>query len=166
MISRHRFGSAEKRTLKRVPCVVRGLFKTALFACFFMAGCQRSVESSVNTEPQKPLQEYTAENPREWQKEAPSHLPHGRMNLNGDHEIFVYLEPGASGEFHKGHYIEKIGIMDQDGRTIAVKEFKPGHHSPYTASFKLPPGSYRHYKLFSRCNLHDLWSAPFMPVRP
>lgn len=138
-----------------------------LFISATALSCGKPAESTANTEPRKPLPEYTAQNPREWDAYAQSHLPHGRLSLNGDRKISVYLEPALEKEhaFGAGHYIEKLGIMDKSGRVLALKEFSPNHRGPYSAEFTVPAGLLNDHKLFSRCNLHDLWSATFVPGR-
>ena len=130
-----------------------------LFVLSFAFFCGDSSANKPNRDPQKPQKEYTAETPREWQKYVQSHLPRFKSGINDSDEIFVYLEPPKQGEFHRGHYIEKIGIMDQQGRVLAVKEFAPGRSMPYNARFRLKENPSK-LKIFSRCNLHDLWSAP------
>jgi desulfoferrodoxin (superoxide reductase-like protein) len=59
------------------------------------------------------------------------------------------------------HYIEKIGILEGDKKILAVKEFT-FQDKIYIAKFSssILPKNRDKIKVFSRCVLHDVWTAP------
>jgi desulfoferrodoxin (superoxide reductase-like protein) len=110
-----------------------------------------------------PLPEYTAENPREWGKVAHEHIPSVTLSRkNGKDALLIsipLLKPSME------HYIERIGIMDENGKEIASESI-PRLANPITYAYFLLkdlPSNRQKLKAFAKCNLHDLWTAPLEP---
>ncbi len=112
-----------------------------------------------------PLREYTEENPREWGKIAEEHIPQARMTSDRGMEAIVIKVPLKKPS--TGHYIEKIGILDEKGKEI-VSEAIPRLPNPKTHAFFLTrdlPRDRSKLKVFIKCNLHDRWTVPMEDAR-
>lgn len=103
--------------------------------------------------PLTPRAEYSAEDPGEWSAEAATHAPIAELRESG---VYVrVLLRGAGPE----HYIEKIGILDEAGRD-AVPPRLLNSEPPTNIEALLPrPERSGRYRVYARCNLHDLWVA-------
>ena len=113
----------------------------------------------------KPLPEYTEENPREWAKIAPEHIPQAKMTSNKGRPAIVIQVPLKKGSTE--HYIEKIGILDEKGRVI-VSETIPRLPNPRTYAFFFVqdlPSDLKKLKIFIKCNLHDRWTVPLADAK-
>lgn len=112
-----------------------------------------------------PLPEYTEENPREWAKVAPDHIPQATLTTNKGMAAIVINVPLKKATTE--HYIEKIGILDEKGKEI-VSETLPRLPNPRTHAFfflhDLPPDKSK-LKIFAKCNLHDRWTVPLVSAR-
>lgn len=123
------------------------------FALLAIFGCLDPGEPG----PRKPQDEYTAKKPGEWKNIAKDHLPvikYHPMKTADNIEIFV---PGNS--FSESHYIEKIGIMDKEKRDVASKSFKRGERPGAFLTLDPIPEYSENYKIYVKCNLHDLWTV-------
>lgn len=123
--------------------------------------CENSADFGEKTREQEshlePLPEYTEKQAREWEPIKQDHLPQIWITEESGDEylrIFVPLkDPSPS------HYIEKVGLMNQKGKTLFVKEFgrSPGK---YDVKFKLQnEWDIATSRVFVKCNLHDLWTV-------
>lgn len=106
-----------------------------------------------------PRDEYTAEEPGEWVAFSESHAP--RVTLVRD---LVRVEVPLK-KIDRSHYIEKIGIMDAYGRDVVPARPFPREASDrrtVRADFEIADlrGDHEDYKIYAKCNLHDLWTAP------
>ena len=112
-----------------------------------------------------PLSEYTEDNPREWGNIADEHIPQAKMSSDKGKEAIVINVPLKNASM--GHYIEKIGILDEKGKEI-VSETLPRLPNPKTYAFFLTrdlPSDRSKLKIFAKCNLHDRWTVPFSSAR-
>ena len=105
--------------------------------------------------PLTPRAQYSAEDPGEWSAQAAAHAP--LVELRGANlHVRVPLR-GAGPE----HYIEKIGILDETGRDAVAPQLL-GRDLRASANIEalLPrPERSGNYRVYARCNLHDLWIA-------
>ena len=107
----------------------------------------------------KPLDEYTQETAREWQDVAPEHEIFLRdSRARGKVTLLAELK-NFNGSL--GHYIESMGIYDEDKEILKSYKF-PRSNQPIThAHFikdELPQGV--DLKVYARCNQHDIWVKP------
>jgi len=96
----------------------------------------------------------TAEAPGKWSGKIAGHYP--IANVVGN-TVSVVTPHGMSGE----HFIEAIYIKDASGKLLGLTKFTP-EDSAALASFQLADASID-FKVYSVCNLHDVWEAN--PVR-
>ena len=124
-------------------------------------GVSPEVEALYRTNgPLKPLPEYTMEKPREWENIADEHVPDVRLSrLTGKDAIMISVsieKPTMQ------HYVEKIGIMDENNKEI-VSETILRKPNPKTWAYFLIedlPVEKKGLKAFIKCNLHDMWTTP------
>ena len=112
-------------------------------------------ENQNQNQPITPQPEYTSEDAGEWEAIKQDHLPFTDVNLK-EKSIFVKVE---SKTFNETHYIEKIGIMNQDKVDLAVKSFNRTDKTEVAFQFKTFPEDWKHTKIYVKCNLHDLWTT-------
>ena len=119
--------------------------------------------------PVTPQSEYTAENPGEWAGLEGAHLPIVSVAEFGYEKKRVTITVADSRLFNSRHYIEKIGVFDENKRDLAVKEFNQADIvndgvKEWKAEFTLDslPENPK-IKAFVKCNLHDLWTTPLFP---
>ncbi|MEM4271010.1 MAG: desulfoferrodoxin family protein, partial [Candidatus Pacearchaeota archaeon] len=89
------------------------------------------------------------------------HLPHIEI-LNTSktkNNIKVHVE----GNFNQTHYIEKIGIIDENKNTLDEKVIEEGEEPFVTLSLDLTKESSKKAKVYVKCVTHDLWTAPIFP---
>ncbi|MCG9874792.1 MAG: hypothetical protein MH321_08405 [Leptospiraceae bacterium] len=120
-------------------------------------------------EPVTPQDEYTLEAPGIWSGLEESHLPIVLVTRKGRGEQKIAIRVQDTTNFSLNHYIEKIGIMDENKMDIAVKIFPDRTvyiDEPIDASFELSslPESPK-IKAYVKCNLHDLWTSPVYPQK-
>jgi desulfoferrodoxin (superoxide reductase-like protein) len=123
-----------------------------------VTGCGDDDSQSQRKYRSVPKPEYTREAPDEWAGLEDEHLPVVTFDPDSDPDITVRVNLKNPG---RDHYIEKIGIMDGDKKTLAVKEFRK-FEKIYMAQFssaKLPRDK-KGLKVFVKCSLHDLWTEP------
>ena len=110
--------------------------------------------------PMKPLAEYTVENPREWKSIASEHVPIVRKSINKGRNAVLIEVPLRRATTE--HYIQRIGILDENGKEIVSTAIQRLPNPPVYAYFDfdgLPFG--KKLKAYARCNLHDTWVTPF-----
>ena len=135
-------------------------YKLTIMAVIFlaaMAGCGKGNSERMQTDtPRAPLKEYTKDNPAEWVGLEEEHAPTVTIDDSSAENVIVRVKFPIKRD--PDHYIQKIGLMDKDGKDIAVKKFN--HMSDYwEARFSLPSIP-KGMKAYARCSLHDLWTAP------
>ena len=103
-----------------------------------------------------PQKEYSIGNAREWTEIEKEHAPTARRSVfEGKPAVLIEV---ALKKPDQGHYIEKFGIMDMQGKELAVTTIKR-ERNPLTYAYfdiKLLPWSGK-VKVFAKCNNHDLW---------
>ena len=67
-------------------------------------------------------------------------------------------------KFSERHYIEVIGIMDERGADIDTKYLQRTDKPIAILSLSKKDYDPDKVKVFAKCNLHDLWTAPLIPV--
>ncbi len=138
---------------------------------FCLGGCKSDQQSPPDdavkklyqgNKPIRPLAEYTKDNPREWKNIAHEHIPKVRKSTHHGEPAILIEVPLAKANM--SHYIEKIGIIDENNKDIAVvtilRQNNPKTYAYFPIS-QLPRG--KKLKAFAKCNLHDLWTAPIDP---
>ena len=109
-----------------------------------------------------PKKEYTEENPAEWEEVANDHLPeitYDEKESKGNIKVKV-----LGRKFSERHYIEVIGIMDERGADIDTKYLQRSDKPIAILSLSKKDYDPDKVKVFAKCNLHDLWTAPLIPV--
>jgi|JI8StandDraft_1071087.scaffolds.fasta_scaffold10771_5 desulfoferrodoxin (superoxide reductase-like protein) len=103
-----------------------------------------------------PQKEYSIGNAREWTEIEKEHAPTARRSVfEGKPAVLIEVSLKKTDQ---GHYIEKFGIMDMQGKELAVTTIKR-ERNPLTYAYfdiKLLPWSGK-VKVFAKCNNHDLW---------
>lgn len=118
----------------------------------FTAGCG-SREKEKSEGPVTPKSQYTKTAPGIWEDFAETHHP--QVEITGS-TVIVSLD-FINGP---GHYIEKVGIMNAQKKTLTVKEYEAGKVVPVNVKFKLADTVRKQsLQVFAKCNLHDLWVA-------
>ena len=137
--------------------------KLLLFAFSLMINfCTADFEHTENTEskpkvpPRVPKREYTEEVPGEWKSIANEHLPELKIDYSKKKENIHVKVPGH--KFTTDHYIEKIGIFDENFVDLDVKTFERGQDPIAILSLNFKDHNPEKVKVFVKCNLHDLWT--------
>jgi len=118
-------------------------------------------ESCGNSEDWKigkltPMQEYSEDDPREWQDIAKEHLPIARLSLNKGKEALLIENPDLHTSFN--HYIESFGALTLDGKEIDSSNVERTNiplNYGYIDRENIPRSD--SFKIFAKCNQHDLW---------
>ena len=144
------------------PIAVRSRAKFAKIVLISLAmglsPCLMSCKDSNQTGdgPLIPQKEYSIGNAREWTEIEKEHAPTARRSVfEGKPAVLIEV---ALKKPDQGHYIEKFGIMDMQGKELAVTTIKR-ERNPLTYAYfdiKLLPWSGK-VKVFAKCNNHDLW---------
>lgn len=150
-----------KNMITHIP-LLSVCFLLLLFSCSKEDRAERSEkvkELYQSSERLRPLKEYTAENPREWEDIADEHIPRVKKSIHLGKDAIVVTVPLKKATME--HYIERIGVVDKDGREIRAVSFKR-LPNPKTYAFFLISDLVGHEKMkvFGKCNLHDRWTAP------
>lgn len=118
------------------------------------------MEEEQKVEPKTPKEEYTAEDAGEWESIKEDHLPIVELDPK-EGVVNVWLNPK---KFNPNHYIERIGIMNQDKVDLVSKPF--GRQEEPRVSFVLKPfpSDLERTKIYVKCNLHDLWTVTLAEV--
>lgn len=116
-------------------------------------------ELYLGDKPVVPLKEYTRDIPREWSDISDEHIPRVQKTRHRGKSALLITVPlkNASNE----HYIEKIGILNEENREIISLTIPRQNNPPIYAYFRtseLPLNT--DLKAFAKCNLHDLWTEP------
>lgn len=118
-------------------------------------------------EPLTPQDEYTLEAPGIWSGLEESHLPIIQLERKGRGLQKITITIKETKQFNLNHYIEKIGIMNENKEDIAVKIFPEmtlNSTELIMAEFQMEsPVENNRIKAFVKCNLHDLWTHPLYP---
>jgi desulfoferrodoxin (superoxide reductase-like protein) len=169
-----RTGSAAKKTAIRLRFIRQVItrMKSKNIICMLAvtavcitasAGCKE--EYSISKKPYRsvPKAEYTKEAPDEWAGLEGEHLPVITFNEDRDPDISIMVNLTNPG---RDHYIEKIGIIDGNNKELAVEIFTTNDKifEAQFSSFTLPADKEK-LKVFVKCSLHDLWTAPLMDSR-
>ncbi|EGB13643.1 hypothetical protein DND132_0426 [Pseudodesulfovibrio mercurii] len=93
---------------------------------------------------------YTADDPGQWAKKAPIHLPQVSM---ADGKLTVQTKHPMSA----AHYIVRHTVVGADGKVIGAQVFTP--EDKPVSTYDLPPKG--EYYATSFCNLHDFWVTKF-----
>ena len=111
--------------------------------------------------PKTPKSEYTEKEAGEWEGIKLSHLPtiNIKPKLKKDN-----IEIKVKGEFTEEHYIERIGIMDENKQDIAVANLKKLQKPEVIFSLDPIPENPK-IKVYVKCSLHDLWTKPLLPSK-
>ncbi len=142
--------------LKSFSLIILGL-------CIFpVTGC---TNMGTDEDTSKPLPEYTREYAREWEHIKEEHIPVIQKNAAPDASalggqsirVTVPLKNPSP-----GHYIEVIGVADQNKKTLHAVRFTRDTAVftaviPVDASWDLTK-----VKVFAKCNLHDTWTAGYL----
>lgn len=107
-----------------------------------------------------PMPEYTAKNSRELSDISKEHIPKIEINPGKSTEnVLVYVKLDNPSE---RHYIEVIGIMDMQGKDIVEPvRFNRVRAVSYYGRFTVESLT-EDYKVYAKCNLHNLWTAPLV----
>lgn len=116
-----------------------------------------SSEPSLAISPKK---EYTKENPAEWEEVANDHLPEIEYDEKKSKDNVKIKVLGK--KFSERHYIEVIGMMDERGADIDTKYLQRADKPIAILSLSKKDHDPGKIKVFAKCNLHDLWTAPLV----
>jgi desulfoferrodoxin (superoxide reductase-like protein) len=109
-----------------------------------------------------PKKEYTKDEPAEWKAIAKDHIPEIVFNSAKSKDNIKVTVLGKN--FSERHYIEVIGIMDERSADIDVKYLKRGDNPAVMLSLDTKEYDPEKIKVFAKCNLHDLWTLPLIPL--
>lgn len=150
----------------RIILILNAVIVAAFLSCKDDDGIDPEVAAMYKTGSKiKPLAEYTEDNPREWGKIAQDHVPRAKLTRNKGREAIVIQIPLKKASME--HYIEKIGILNEEGKEI-VSEIIPRQPNPRTYAFfylQDLPADLKKLKIFAKCNLHDRWTVPMTSVK-
>jgi desulfoferrodoxin (superoxide reductase-like protein) len=133
------------------------LFILAIFFTGILASCKD--DSFKRIFRKVPKAEYTRDAPDEWTGLEEEHLPVVTFYKDREPDIYVRVNlknPSVT------HHIEKIGIMDENRKDLATKEFNQNDRI-FEAQFYSAhiPSDKKNLKVYAKCSLHDLWTEPF-----
>lgn len=150
------------------------------FIIFFV--CNKDNNQAIGTKPIIPQKVYTEENPGNWKNIKDEHLPRVTIYKNRKQNIVVHVPIRNPSQ---KHYIEKIAIVEVEEekeniqknnneikdaklkvkKELAVKLFSR-HAKYFEAIFSLHPvPSGKEIIVYSKCNLHDLWTIPLSEAK-
>lgn len=109
-----------------------------------------------------PQKEYTKDKPAEWEGIADDHLPEIEFDEKKSKDNIKVKVMGR--KFSERHYIEVIGIMDDRLADIDVKYLKRGDKPIAILTLNKKDYDPEKIKVFVKCNLHDLWTSPLIPI--
>lgn len=126
--------------------------------------CTNEFQNNQNDPPEKvepkvPKPEYTEVDAGEWEGIKDAHVPHIKINRKSKTDN---VEISVKGEFSEQHYIERIGIMDQNKQDLAGISLQKLQKPTVTLTLDPIPDD-PHVKVYVKCNLHDLWTKPVNP---
>ena len=105
----------------------------------------------------QPKLEYTRDDPDMWSGLETEHLPVVTFNADRepDMDVRVNLENPTP-----THYIEAIGIMDENRNDIVSKQFDANTKVFEARFFSASLPKNKKLKVYAKCSLHDLWTEP------
>lgn len=138
-----------------------------IFLFMFFSGCTNEGENTLpepkgNAEkivPKIPKPEYTEKDAGEWDLIKNDHVPIIKINSKSKKNN---IEIRVNGNFSDQHYIERIGIMDENKQDLAGINLKKLQELNVTLTLDPIPDNPR-IKVYVKCNLHDLWTKPIHP---
>ncbi len=139
---------------------VNSLSFLGLLAMFLSLACSGQNEDWKNADRLVPLKEYSEEETREWEDVKHEHIPVVRLSIDQGEDALLIELPMLDSGF--GHYIESIGILDEEGTLLSSRSIDRTHKPKTYAYFPLEPLSgKKRLKAFAKCNLHDTWVKEF-----
>lgn len=137
--------------------------KTNIFLLFglliiFLSCSSEHDEKLSHNDPIPPQEEYTKESPGEWKGKETEHLP--KIQVLDTSKTKNNIRISVEGEFNQSHYIEKIGIMDENKNVLDEKTIGEGEEPFVILSLNLTKESSKKAKVYVKCVTHDLWTAP------
>jgi len=117
-------------------------------------------KSPVNEgKPLTPQKFYSKQNPAEWLDYVADHVPSATISQSREKDnLTIYVVLKNPDEVH---YIESLGILDEDDHVVDKITFGSGKRSGVTATFTLnATRDLSRYRAFARCSQHDLWITP------
>ncbi len=111
--------------------------------------------------PKTPKSEYTEIDSGEWEDIKNNHLPQIKISPKSKKEN---VEISVTGEFNEDHYIERIGVMDENKQDIAGIDLERKQIPHIKLTLDPFPENPR-VKVYVKCNLHDLWTKPLLPTK-
>lgn len=151
-----------RRTYNKAALTKLPFFLWLLMLFFLACGKTQTTNELPSSEPITPQKEYTADNPREWAGMEEQLIPQIVFNQGFGPDIIVRVNlknPSPS------NYIEKIGIVDKNGKELVYDVFSP-HEKFFEAHFSSSdlPFDKSGLKVFSKSSLYDLWTTP-LPLK-
>ena len=122
--------------------------------------CKNTPDAENTKERIIPKAEYTLDEPGEWEGMDFEHVPKVKILPGTKQNIQVKMVLIN----HDGsHYIERIGIMDENKKDLAGQSFSKNTQY-YDIKLDLYPiPKNKNLKVYAKCNLHDLWTVPLNP---
>ena len=117
-------------------------------------------DSQEKIVPKVPKPEYTEKDAGEWEDIKDAHIPIIKLNRKSREDN---IEISVKGEFTEQHYIERIGIMDENKQDLAGMSLKKLQKATVTLTLDPIPDN-PNVKVYVECNLHDLWTKPIIPT--
>jgi desulfoferrodoxin (superoxide reductase-like protein) len=148
------------------------IFLFSMIAIFFTT-CYSNQDNPVDVEkaiPKKdvevisPQKEYTKESSGIWKELAEDHLPEILWDDSKSEKNITVKVHGKT--FTERHHIEVIGIFDENWIDIDTKSIKKDDALTVTLSLDRSKYNPDKVKVFVKCNLHDLWTAPLIRKTP
>lgn len=128
---------------------------------WLMIGCAGEDNQNQTNDPIPPEPEYTKEAPGQWKGIEAEHIP--TIKVLGNSKTTDNIQVKVEGMFSDRHYIEKVGIMDENKNTLSEKTIIIGDEPNVVLSLDLTKESSKKAKVYVKCILHDLWTAPVFP---
>ncbi len=119
-------------------------------------------DGKEKNEPIPPQPEYTDEQPGVWKGLEKDHLPIVKIMRDRklENNIHVVIET----QFSDTHYIELVGLIDEDKNTIQEIKIGPNGIVDNYLSLDLTKESSKKAKVFVKCVQHDLWTIPISKI--
>lgn len=139
----------------------------AITISIVFSSCTNEVEQSSKeptrpkekVSPKTPKSEYTEIDAGEWEGIKDSHLPQIKIISKSKKEN---IEIKINGEFTEEHYIERIGIMDENKQDLAGIDLQKKQIPSVKLTLDPIPENPK-IKIYVKCNLHDMWTKPLLP---
>lgn len=141
--------------------MIRFLIK-GIFISIAIFNCAVENEEWKKADRLIPLKEYSEEDAREWEEYKEEHIPVIRKSFDNGKDALLIEVPKLV--VTQGHYIERFGVIDLEGKeihSVAIERNNNPLSYAYIPWEKLA-GKDR-VKAFLKCNLHDTWVLEFSP---